>query len=686
MDVVGIFFSFYFVVLLMGLPALAIALRRDRLSLLEAGVDAPLVGILLVSVLIPILLCFQMFAKEYVSWSLGLLAAGLWTYVLVCRRFKIIWGLPQKYLASIMAFAFLFFVACLFRQGTSNFLYLVGDMGQYVNDANRLVKVHRLGQGFPHMFTAFLALSHMFFGVAGTVNIVPFFGLMAALCLCAIIVRQGFDRKTILFVAVMALLDLLPVWFSKFPASEILYALQVVTFFYFLSTCLEQKSKVYGILAALTVFSLGLTRVNGLLFAVLSMIWLFVPFVKNRQNNLSLYCTTAAALACAVFLAYFYNISFIPNYYIATQMRTALGGNFEQLESFGLFDAGSALFAAFGCGLILYMAAFFGLARFGDRVGKYLRHTLLVVFLLLICLVLRGPLAGFSWALNSFNHLLVFFAGCGLALFLYRWKKDESILLGLVAFIGLVFSVHFCHAVDEPTPHAFYLYYFRYIFSEVYWCALIFAAVGFETLQIYLAKVRPNSSRWMVNSFLIASILFVANDSYRLSGRSLYEGSFEQIQWLDETMSDRGKPIFFAGLDPERQIKPPGWFYPNMWRAYAEPLDRSFSRRIETLEMNRSLTPFGRDPAINFEQIKMAMKKKNQAAAYLFTASGPSPTPVPENLWNNETGAEQGVAWKLMDTNTTPVAFLRQGRGVSKRQNFGYYLIKTNVYEISLEE
>src|SRR5262249_8192727 len=123
-------------------------------------------------------------------------------------------------------------IALVLRTRPSYFIFETGDMGEYVNRANRVAQGAPLLQSFPHGFTMYLASSNALFGQAQTVAGLPALGVTFVLGAIAV-ARALTWRWGALVVGAVVALQTVPVWFSLFPVSESLYAVFMIGALYF---------------------------------------------------------------------------------------------------------------------------------------------------------------------------------------------------------------------------------------------------------------------------------------------------------------------------------------------------------------------------------------------------------------------------------------------------------------------
>jgi hypothetical protein len=183
------------------------------------------------------------------------------------------------------------------------------------------------------------------------------------------------------------------------------------------------------------------------------------------------------------------------------------------------------------------------------------------------------------------------------------------------------YSILFADRVKVALPHAYYLYYDRYLFSEVLPAALVFAAIALHMIvQAYTAAARgPVLVRVaIVGLCVVAAVGFLpeVRETHRITRFPLFGSAYEAIDHLDALTSVDGRN---AVVYSAPKAIPPGWFFPNTYRAFALPLAQSFRRLVVGLPTDA----FGRDPQFDPDAARAQLRMVNQGNGYLVSLRGP---------------------------------------------------------------
>ncbi|MFM8971738.1 MAG: hypothetical protein ACKOOG_03675 [Actinomycetota bacterium] len=158
-------------------------------------------------------------------------------------------------------------VAVVLRHLPAYFIFMTGDMGEYVNRANVLAAGGGLVDSFPHGFTVFLAMTAELLGRSRTVAGVPALGVLLVLGVAAYARVARLRTVAVLTAALAVALHPVAVWFSLFPVSESLYATLLVAVLVLLATARAERSVRYAVVAGIAAGLLLVVRGNGLLLA-----------------------------------------------------------------------------------------------------------------------------------------------------------------------------------------------------------------------------------------------------------------------------------------------------------------------------------------------------------------------------------------------------------------------------------
>jgi hypothetical protein len=523
-------------------------------------------------------------------------------------------------------------VALLLRQGPSYFIFETGDMGEYVNDANILLNRHFLNGSFPHGFTLFLGGTHLLLGRAHTVAGLPALGIL--LLLGAVAYAHVSRLHPLAGLGVAALVAALPVtvWFSLFPVSEAMYAVLLIVALYFVSRARSETSYPYAVVAGLVVGVMLLVRGNAMLLAPILVVGLFASAAVDDEGTVRVQRVFTLVALLALSAAYAYDLRYLPVYFVQTQLDEVLPHHvFRVADSLHLFDISVELVLA----VALAIAAVIGGTTL---VTRYLRPKVVdrplvfwraaygtaVVVTVLLLLVVHH--AGLKDALIRWGPVLVLLTILGVAGVIVRpGRYLDGVNAWLLLLVVCTYSVLFAARVPMSKPHAYYLYYDRYLFSEVLPVALVFAAVGLHTvIEAYASVVRARiAARVAIVGVCVAAALALLpnlRETHRITRYPLFGDAYQTLDHLDALTRTNGVgAVVYSGP----KTNPPDWFFPNTYRAFGLPLAQSFRRVLVGLPVN----PFGRDPQFDPAGARTALQKLNIGTGYLIALRPPGGAP-----------------------------------------------------------
>jgi hypothetical protein len=157
---------------------------------------------------------------------------------------------------------------------------------------------------------------------------------------------------------------------------------------------------------------------------------------------------------------------------------------------------------------------------------------------------------------------------------------DAACGLLLLMVIG-VFVVLFARRVPHPKIQTYYLYFDRYLFSEVLPAALPLAVIGIQMIVDACTRFAPAR----VAKFAIAAVVVLivvglvpqVHETQRVTKYRLLGHSYDTLNRIDElTRTNGAGAVVYSGT----RARPKQWFYPNTYRAFALPLRQSFDREV----------------------------------------------------------------------------------------------------------
>jgi hypothetical protein len=543
-----------------------------------------------------------------------------------------------------VALAAVLVVALVLRRHPFYFLYQIADFGEYVNRANVLAAGGPFTEWFTHGFSVLLALSNVALGQAGTVDAVPFLGMLVLTTVVAIGTRLGFGAWPRLAVATVLAVGVVPVWFSRFPASETLYAVLQLAMLLQLVAAVQRRHHPTALVAGGFAFLLMLTRGNALLLAPLLLVSLAVASILLSRPALRVMATFTAASLAGLFAGFVYNSRYSYAYFIEFQMPQffpdAVWRRFDDLGGLTAAVPKGALVAA------VVALAVVATRWLNDRLGPPADHPALRVIRPAVLPVAVAAGAASLWwpldphgaldALGRYDPTVVVLAALGLAgataaiarpLAAGEADARRALLvpavLVAVAFVAL-------HAYRFPTPRyaPYYLYWDRYLWSEVlplvllvglWGVALVEAAVAWAARRGGALRPAGIAAAGVAGGLALWSVV-AAGDLSR-QRRFLGDAYGQMDRLRAATLLAGDLPVVYAGVDPDEDLV----LHTNTYRLFALPLAETFGARVVNIA---GLHPYGPDPRPSAEEVAALLRERGIERAVLVTVDDPG-EPVP---------------------------------------------------------
>ncbi|MDQ1555868.1 MAG: hypothetical protein QOI02_870 [Actinomycetota bacterium] len=522
-------------------------------------------------------------------------------------------------IAIVIAWVIVGIVTVFFRLQNDNFLPWVGDMGAYVSWADQFVRTGVLSATWPPVFPVYLAMSAAPFGIENVGATLPLTGIVLVLAVARLLRQLGVNRWIVVTAAGAVALNLHAIWFSEFPASESLSAPLFVVWLSLLVTAIRSRTPqlvaVYG-MSFIMMIELSLLRGSGtfmlapvVLLAVLTAV--LPAWRRLAERSWGFLIANVAGFA----VAYWYGVTEIPGYFVETQIRSILGNTiFGILTASRLVAPGPilviALLVATGIPFLVWRLWVRRLVpgEKGSRVAGILGLIAGAALLLGVTADLAVH-ANVGAILARMGLWLVVLGAAGIILGTRKRPVDVlTAVITVTASLTLLLIVLQTPRLGLDRAHAFYLYWDRYLFSEVFPALVVLSGVGASLLLAVIAERRP---RWREtfarrNGLLAAGAAIVAialSASYSIPQHVLVkqhtylEGSFAFTTSLKAQIpaaaTARQPTVLWGATDSGFAH---GWFFPNTWMAFAIPLERSFG--VHIANVNRGNPNFGPDEVL----------------------------------------------------------------------------------------
>ena len=495
---------------------------------------------------------------------------------------RLAWPRPTWLGAAVVAIVL---VGLWIRRDPFYLLYQTTDMSEYIRAGNAIAAGGDFSGWFVRLFQVPLALSSFTFGRDSTVAVLPFLGVLVPVTAASIVARLGFAPVVAVAVLALGVVDPVAVWFSRFPASETLYAVLLLGLVLFTVLAVRRRQLPEAVVAGAFAGLLMLTRGNAVLLVPVLVVaaGLCALLVPRKQFHVVL----ASVLAAEVFLyaAFVYNTVYQRAYFIEDQLT-----RFVPKRLAGLFDSfdqvGPALLGAVVFGAILLVLAAGALVlnvRLGPPAPVRWRRAVLPGVAVLFVLALATRPTSLVDGLSRSGLLLVALGvvGAGVAAAVVAGRtapEARSAVVLCVLFVG-AFSLFFVARLEAPRQAPYHLYWDRYLFSEVFPALLVLAAWAVDAGRRVVARLPGPTA----TAALAVVALVGAGQAWAAGGearqRELFDNAYPQIVALDDLLTDPDLPVVYSGLG-NQELTAHHWFHTNTFRVFATPLEEMFGRTI----------------------------------------------------------------------------------------------------------
>ncbi|WP_372593540.1 hypothetical protein [Actinotalea sp.] len=587
-------------------------------------------------------------------------------------------------------------VAGLLRLNEVNFLPWLGDMGAYVNWANEFVRTGSLNATWPPLFPAFLAVASQLFGTEHTTIGMTAVGLALVVGVPRLVHQLGGGRGAALAAGATTALSLHAVWYSTFPASESLVAPLTVLWVSLVHRALTAGAANDRIWAAsgvgVTMLALGMLRSSaGLLLPPLLLAVacaLVVPAWRRWVAPLA-WVTFASAIASAVTL--WYGIARIHKYFVDTQLKSMLPRPlWSFLDENGAFEADVRV----ALGLLLGLALLGLLARRLARLpvptgplneGRGLARSILLLLALGLLLVVSWQVAvggEVGQILLRISPVLVVGAVLGSAAAGRERSGAVQLPVLLMGSTSVVFLALHASRLGSARDHSFYLYWDRYLVSEVlpFVIVLTFLGVGWGARRLVaerragrLGTRAPRATVGLASLVVVALAVVPGIPALRLAGSDAFlRGAYALTSEAVDLAAMGSGPVYW-GSDAAATVT--GYTaFPNTWMAIAVPMERTFG--VDVFNVSRGTTKdFEPDDLLLPQEIPYVAACA-EVSEYVLLEVSTGGQPADERL------ARPDVVIEPLGTVEEPVLFLAQPAG-----DRGWYSVDflVTAWQVSVE-
>jgi hypothetical protein len=527
-------------------------------------------------------------------------------------------------------------LAIVLRTHPSYFIFETGDMGEYVNFGNQVARGAPLIQSFPHGFTMFLASSNMLLGRAHTVGGLPALGVTLVFGVIAFAHALSLRVWAAFAGALLVAVHPSAVWFSTFPVSESLYAVLLTAGAYFLLRARIDRSHWYAAVAGITLGLLLMVRGNGMLLVPIVVVLWGASALTDDDDTFRVQRTLTGVALASISLAYLYDVRYLDKYFVNKQLHEFLpSGAFRVANHVHWLSWSWSLLAA----IIVLLAGtiFVGnlLRRWAQRVDVFRWCTVAAVAVALIAILVVGG-RGLGDALLRWGPLVLLLSLGGLVMVLVRPARYLDAGTTLFVVLGIVtYSVLFASRHHTPKGAPYYLYWDRYLFSEVFPLAIVLALIGLRALTEWLVALQPRRTLAIAIAAILGAVLLVPDlvETRKATRATLFGdayGALAKIDKMTRTPNGQKPAIVYSGLE----TMPPNWTAFDTSRAFALPLFQTFKRNV----IGVTFKPPALDAVYDPIGARNVLALHHLSSGYLVAARAPNTERFPDDAHTSYVG------------------------------------------------
>jgi len=226
----------------------------------------------------------------------------------------------------------------------------------------------------------------------------------------------------------------------------------------------------------------------------------------------------------------------------------------------------------------------------------------------------------------------------GIAFMVARPGRYIDPTAGLFVLLGVAtFAVLYAVQLPSARPAPYYLYWDRYLFSEVFPLVVVVIAIALHGLAETIAEnARPDRRPRIVASVALGASLLAmipaVPETRRVTRYTLFGDSYGVLAHIDRSTRINGVRayIVYSGL----KAMPENWFPPETYRAFALPLVESFGRHVVGVAMD----PHHTDPLYDPAGARAVLTQKHQRHGFLLDARDPGSSPFPDDAHTRYVG------------------------------------------------
>jgi hypothetical protein len=424
------------------------------------------------------------------------------------------------------------------------------------------------------------------------------------------------------------------VWYSLFPVSESLYASLLVAGMYFLVQARREQSHRYAVCAGLVLGLLLFVRGNAMLLVPIGVLLLLVSAALDPDVRFRVQRTFSATLLASLAIGWTYGVHFTGDYFHKQLDGMVPGALYRAAVRYHLVEAGARLAVA----LLVAFGVVFALAALVRRLSSRMRGEstepyrwvaggVVIAFAVALTLLDRGGLVD---ALQRWNLVIVAFATGGVAVLVVRAGRaiDGIVALALLSSVGAYVALY-ADRLPEARDAPYYLYWDRYLFSEVMPVALALAAISATALFMWLSSAGEQPARAYVVAAIVGSVIVVplGDETLRVTRHQLYGRAYATLDALDAATRSEGRgAIVYSGT----AVMPPGWYFNGTARSFGLPLRETFDRTV----LGQAFQPSKPDKIYDTEQARTLLGETGRDGGYLISYRTPGTEAPPDDSYS----------------------------------------------------
>jgi len=255
--------------------------------------------------------------------------------------------------------------------------------------------------------------------------------------------------------------------------------------------------------------------------------------------------------------------------------------------------------------------------------------------------------------------LLVLVAIGGIGVIVQPGRYIDAACGFLLLMVIAVFVVLFARRVPHPQDQVYYLYFDRYLFSEVLPASIPLAAIGVQMLVDACVRAPARAAKVAIATLVVLIVVGLVpqiHETRRVTRYRLLGDPYRALQLVDQFTRSNGRPgvVVYSGS----KDRPPHWFYPNTFRAFALPLRQSFDREVVGLPP----APLVKDNVYSPRAARIVLALNHVSSGYLVQLQDPDAARLPDDdhtTWVGSVAYLCPLLGQQVDGTTVPWKFAK---------------------------